>query len=384
MDEKSQSVSHGDPAGREHNIVAEYRAQLENVDPSRTHLNVIVVDETIEDFYDRVFGGAVEAYNAQQEGKNRPERAIGNYLEKIRGGKQEKPAYECVIQIGNRGTNTATDEACRDVSEAVYLDFVGWWRRNLPQFKIHQCVVHMDEATPHLHVAYVPVSEGNRRGLETKNSLRGAMKAMGYSDIRDVNRLMFEGLEECARAHGVERLDMGIRRGREIVRDFKQLEHDMRREDYPYDNDPRLLGIVGELASVSFCQMEVIEEQAEQIQGILNAPKRGIGRMSALDKAAKSMAEANAELESRVKGIRERLESVRDALAEVPTFWRDHVLNPVSDRLRSLVRGEVAERGEREPMRPYDPFEGLGLDEFYRAVNDIDPYEQQSRNGWDR
>ncbi|MCM1234228.1 MAG: hypothetical protein NC489_29335, partial [Ruminococcus flavefaciens] len=39
---------------------------------------------------------------------------------------------------------------------------------------------HLDEETPHLHIDYVPFSTGNKRGLSTKVSLKGALKAQGF------------------------------------------------------------------------------------------------------------------------------------------------------------------------------------------------------------
>ena len=38
----------------------------------------------------------------------------------------------------------------------------------------------MDEATPHLHIDFVPYSTENKRGLSTKVSLKGALKAQGF------------------------------------------------------------------------------------------------------------------------------------------------------------------------------------------------------------
>ena len=38
----------------------------------------------------------------------------------------------------------------------------------------------MDEASPHLHLDYIPVAQGYTRGLETRNSLDKAMKQMGF------------------------------------------------------------------------------------------------------------------------------------------------------------------------------------------------------------
>ena len=41
-------------------------------------------------------------------------------------------------------------------------------------------VLHMDEATPHLHVDFVPVATGQSRGLSTRVSMKQALKQQGF------------------------------------------------------------------------------------------------------------------------------------------------------------------------------------------------------------
>ena len=55
----------------------------------------------------------------------------------------------------------------------------GFEERN-PNLKLIGAYIHMDEASPHLHLDYVPVANGYSRGLETRNSLDKAMKQMGF------------------------------------------------------------------------------------------------------------------------------------------------------------------------------------------------------------
>lgn len=59
----------------------------ENVDPTRTHLNVEYCYTPIEEAYHQLFDAALAEFNAKQK---RKDRCIENYYEKIRDGKQEK------------------------------------------------------------------------------------------------------------------------------------------------------------------------------------------------------------------------------------------------------------------------------------------------------
>lgn len=56
---------------------------------------------------------------------------------------------------------------------------MGFQERN-PNLRVFNAVMHLDEETPHLHIDYVPFSTGNKRGLSTKVSLKGALKAQGF------------------------------------------------------------------------------------------------------------------------------------------------------------------------------------------------------------
>lgn len=42
-------------------------------------------------------------------------------------------------------------------------------------------VIHLDEATPHLHIDFVPFATGQSRGLSTRNSLNKALEQQGFS-----------------------------------------------------------------------------------------------------------------------------------------------------------------------------------------------------------
>ena len=147
-----------------------------NVDRERSESNKVYVKENIKKVYHTFFDKALEAYNAKQ---SRADRRIDNYYEKIRTSKQEKLFHELIVQIGNR------DDTNCGMVESVYAQsaleeyMMGFQERN-PNLRVFNAVMHLDEETPHLHIDYVPFSTGNRRGLSTKVSLKGALKP-GFS-----------------------------------------------------------------------------------------------------------------------------------------------------------------------------------------------------------
>ncbi len=147
-----------------------------NVDSERSKGNKVYVKENIKKVYHALFDEALEIYNAKQ---TRADRRIDNYYEKIRTSKQEKLFHELIVQIGNR------DDTNCGMVESIYAQLaleeymMGFQERN-PNLRIFNAVMHLDEETPHLHIDYVPFSTGNKRGLSTKVSLKGALKAQGF------------------------------------------------------------------------------------------------------------------------------------------------------------------------------------------------------------
>ena len=147
-----------------------------NTDPERSHLNIEYCNEDIKAVYHEMFDEALEKYNAKQK---RKDRMIPDYYEKIRMSKQEKPFHELIVQIGNKddmGAMTEDGQLARTVLDEYMQDFQ---RRN-PNLRVFSAHLHMDEATPHLHIDFVPFITGSKRGLETKVSLKQALGALGF------------------------------------------------------------------------------------------------------------------------------------------------------------------------------------------------------------
>ena len=150
--------------------------KAENVDGSRTHLNIDYCNENIKDVYHELFDDALERYNAKQ---TRADRKIENYYEKIRNSKQEKPFHELILQIGDKENMSAESENGQLAIEILDKYFQGFQERN-PNLKVFSAHLHADEATPHLHIDFVPFTTGSKRGLETRVSLKRALAAQGF------------------------------------------------------------------------------------------------------------------------------------------------------------------------------------------------------------
>lgn len=199
----------------------------ENVDSERTHLNIDYCNEPIKKVYHEMFDDALAKYNAKQK---RKDRVIPNYYEKIRTGKQEKPFHEVIFQIGNKEDMSATGnhaELARTILDEYYQ---GFQKRN-PYLRVFSAHLHMDEATPHLHIDFVPFTTGSKRGLETRVSLKKALLHQGFEgqgrDDNELNRWILSEkkvLAQIMERHGIEWEQKGTHEQHLTVLDFKKQE----------------------------------------------------------------------------------------------------------------------------------------------------------------
>ena len=147
-----------------------------NTDPERSYLNVEYCNENIKDVYHELFDEALARYNEKQI---RNDRRIDDYYEKIRSGKQEKPFHEIILQIGDKDTMGAETEEGQLAAKMLDEYMQDFQRRN-PTLRVFSAHLHMDEATPHLHIDFVPYITGSKRGLDTRVSLKQALTALGF------------------------------------------------------------------------------------------------------------------------------------------------------------------------------------------------------------
>lgn len=198
-----------------------------NVDEKRVKDNVVLCRDDLKDVYDDLFGAALAEYNAKQK---RKDRRIENYLDHIASGKQEKPFYELVFQIGNKDDtpcSTPNAEIATDILREYYNDFL---KRN-PLIRVFNAVIHLDEATPHLHVDFVPFATGQSRGLSTRNSLNKALKQQGFSaktNLETPAKMWTDSqkqqLAEVMLGRGIEWEQLGTHNEHLSVLDFKKQE----------------------------------------------------------------------------------------------------------------------------------------------------------------
>lgn len=239
--------------------------KAENVDPDRVHLNTCYINEDLQETYHKLFDNALESYNAKQK---RNDRKIPDYYEKIRTSKQEKPFYEIVVQVGNFEDMHATSENGKLAEEILHKYMADFQERN-PTLHVFSAHLHMDEATPHLHIDFIPYTTGNKRGLETKNTLKGALNQLGFDggtrSNTELNQWQNSEKEIVAKlmlAYGIEWEKKDTHKEHLTVLDFKK---EMRSEEVA-----QLEEKIDTLEDKSFKLDAVIDEKSNKFKRIEN------------------------------------------------------------------------------------------------------------------
>ena len=147
-----------------------------NTDPNRTHWNVEYCNEDIKDVYHELFDEALKRYNDKQ---TRKDRKIDDYYEKIRSGKQEKLFHEVILQIGDKD-NMGSETMEGQLAAKILDEYMKGFQERNPTLRVFAAHLHLDEATPHLHIDFIPYVIGSKRGLDTRVSLKQALSSLGF------------------------------------------------------------------------------------------------------------------------------------------------------------------------------------------------------------
>lgn len=141
-----------------------------HIDTNRSEKNVDFTQKNLKEFYKEEFGEATKNYNEKQK---RNDRKIGNYYDHIKKGKKTALQQEMIIQVGDK--NDFSSEEKRDEAVSILTEYYHDFQLRNPKLKVYNAVIHNDEASPHLHLNFVPVADGYKRGLEKQVSFDKAI-----------------------------------------------------------------------------------------------------------------------------------------------------------------------------------------------------------------
>lgn len=314
----------------------------DNIDSSKTAENITLVDRDIKEAYREIFGEALDKYNAKQK---RADRKIEDYCDHIKKSKNgEKLFYEDVVQWGSKDDfqNPQTRERAK---EALVKYVEGFEERN-PNLKLIGAYIHMDEASPHLHLDYVPVAHGYSRGLSTRNSLDRAMKEMGFAPENESRKNNATKLwKESERSYfGEICRSMGL----EVEMERQSTRKNLSVEEYKDARD-EMLGNIEQEKEAIIAEVEPLRELKTGIDEIADTGKTVLPGVVAIKKknleAVKEQAKAYTANRDEIETLRERSAAVSQR--EQRADQREQQLNKREAGLEDM-QNQIIERYNRQ------------------------------------
>lgn len=291
------------------------RAVPSHIDVSKSSENITLIDLDLREAYRDIFGEALEQYNSKQK---RADRKIEDYHDHIQKSKNgEKLFYEDVVQWGDIKDFQNHPELRQKAKEALVQYATTFQERN-PNLKLVGAYIHMDEASPHLHIDYVPVAHGYSRGLTTRNSLDKAMKEMGFkpeneSKMNNATKIW----KENERAYFGE-ICRGL--GLEVEAERKSTRKSLSVDEYKEARDDMLGKIEQELEG----RINALEGQIEALESkkallLEKEKKEGLKRQIRAQKAEekeKKLQQKEEKLQKQEKELERREKSLQTGISD--------------------------------------------------------------------
>ena len=324
-----------------------------NVDLDRVHLNICYQNENLKQVYRELFDESVERYNV---GK-RKDRQITNYYEKIRQGKQEKLFHEVIFQIGNC-EDMATGSPNGELAVKVLDEYIQDFQKRNPTLRVFSCYLHQDEATPHLHIDFVPYVTGWKgKGMDTRVSLKQALKSLGFQGGNkhdtELNQWMNhekEVLAEIAKHHGIEWEQKGTHEEHLDVYNFKKKER--KKEVQELEQEKEYLtaeneGLTAQIAEVR-ADIKMLEEEKNQAQKDKEMAEQ---RAEKAEKELKSLEQHREQLQPIMDNVNKELREVGTIELLLPeagsleraATYRDKKIKPLFIKMKNKIAAMAAQ-----------------------------------------
>ena len=289
-------------------------------------------NDDLKQVYHEIFDEALAAYNAK---KKKTRDKITDYYEHIRQGKQEKLFHEAIFQIGNL-EDCGCGSPGGERAAAALKEFAESFQERNPHLRVFNMVLHMDEATPHLHVDFIPVATEQSRGLSTRVSMKQALKQQGFVSLgrkqTEWNAWMERekaALTEIAQAHEFEIISLGggrphmdlpeyraaAQRLEAVQEQVTAAEHDMA------ELEKQRKALQGTVRRLQAAEKVRVDLEAIQPERTLTGAVRGVTVEQVEDLKAAAIRGTVAEhdvreLKEEKRQLRSRLPSVKEQLKE--------------------------------------------------------------------
>jgi len=283
--DKMQKTSISFHVGKKTSIAHNNRENIHgnpDIDPTRIKDNITYKREDIKDVYSREFDDAVKEFNDTQK---RKDRHIKDYYSKMLNDKKTNHQNEIIVQIGKHN-----DGIDWDTKKEILDKYAKEFQAENPNLKVYNSVMHLDEASPHLHINYVPVAENEKKtGMKKivsqnsameKMSLTGAKKKHAFDEWANNQR---EKLTKMMSDHNLERVKEGSRKHYDVD-EYKEMQEDLkviRKENQELKNENQELK--NEMKDKK-TDLKKIEKDVAQVEKKLEVRSEVLKEVNNLDK----------------------------------------------------------------------------------------------------
>ena len=306
-----------------------------NVDPNRSHLNIEFCREDIRDVYHELFDDAQERFNAKQ---TRNDRHIDNYYEKICSSKQEKPFHEIVLQIGNKD-DTGIHTELAETAKQCLIEYANGFQVRNPTLRVFWSHLHMDEATPHVHIDFVPYITGSKRSMDTRVSLE--WEHLGTHE----EHLSVLDYKKQERAKEVRALDTTIAEKQTQVDEIEQTLQSVQKQVIDLD---KIENISVKKALLS----DKVTLPRNDFENLLNAAKQYVVYRRQDDRLQGLLDAANAkikQLEGAIGELKQKVSKLVSKLSNIE-FWHRQELDEVKSENREARRENLMLKREQKGL----------------------------------
>ena len=199
-----------------------------NIRRDQMQNNIFFKQQDIHEAYEELFCAAIAEYNAKQK---QPCRRIKDYYSHIASGKREEPFYEVIVQLGDC-KDTPCGSRRAEIAQKILAEYAAKFQERNKNLHVFNSVMHLYEASPHLHIDFIPFYTKERRyGLSKGVSMRAALEEMGFTahSRYDSAAMGWEHserieMERLLMQHGYKREDKNAHYAHMTVAEYKRTQ----------------------------------------------------------------------------------------------------------------------------------------------------------------
>ena len=249
-----------------------------------------------------------------------------------------------------------TDEG--DLAVKVLNGYVKDFQKRNPTLRVFSCYLHQDEATPHLHIDFIPYVTGWKgKGMDTRVSLKQSLKSLGFqggnkhdTELNQWINHEKEVLAEIAKQYGIEWEQKGTHEEHLDVYNFKKKER--KKEVQKLEQEKESLTVENEELTAQIAESRVdIQALKDDKEQAIKAKQEAEQKAGNAEKELKSLEERREQLQPIMDNVSKEIKeygTVKTLLPEAGTLeravtYRDKKIKPLFIQLKNKVAAMVAQ-----------------------------------------